>query len=238
MMAVRGWVRVIPLIAALFFAVLTFELGNWQVRRAGEKEALQARIERLTHEAPVAYVGSSVPQEWQQLTVRGHWLADKAMFIDNRVHAGQAGYYVVMPLVLAASGGALLVNRGWVPVGADRSRMPTVVIPEGEVQVSGVARVPEDKPFSLSAQQVQGVVWQNLDLKAMARHIGRTLLPFVLQQTSETGDGLLREWPRPDAGIERHKGYALQWYGLCALVVVLTGINVFRRRRRNDDAQG
>jgi len=236
MMASRGWARVVPLVAAVIVATLTFELGNWQVRRAGEKEALQALIERRAHEAPVAFGGRSTPQEWQLLTVRGRWLANRAMFIDNRVHAGLAGYYLVMPLDLAASGGVLLVNRGWVPVGEDRSRTPAVAVPAGEVTLSGVVRVPEAKPFALSEQQVQGAVWQNVDLKAMSGYVGRPLEAFVLQQTSDAADGLVRDWPRPDTGIERHKGYALQWYGLCALVIVLTGINVFRRWRRNDDA--
>ena len=237
-MASRGWIRSVPLIAAALVAALTFELGNWQVRRAGEKEALQARIEHLAHETPVQYGGHTLPQEWQPLTVRGRWLASRAMFIDNRVHAGRAGYYLVMPMELTGSEDVLLVNRGWVPVGVDRRTLPVVAAQAGEVQLTGVARVPEAKPFALSGNQVQGVVWQNLDLKAMAGYVGRALQPFVLQQSSDTGDGLVRDWPRPDAGIERHKGYALQWYGLCALVVLLTGMNVLRRRRRNDDAQG
>jgi surfeit locus 1 family protein len=29
-------------------------------------------------------------------------------------------------------------------------------------------------------------------------------------------------WPRPDAGVERHRGYAFQWYSLAALIAGLT----------------
>lgn len=228
----------VPLLAGVLVAALTFQLGNWQVRRAGEKEALQARIERLSHEAPTPYAGATVPEEWQRLAVRGRWLAERALFIDNRVHAGRAGYHLVMPLAVSGSDQVLLVNRGWVPVGADRTRLPVVVSAKGEVELAGAVRMPEDEPFSLSAKQVEGAVWQNIDLPAIAGRTGLKLAPFVLQQTSTAEDGLLRDWPRPDAGIDRHKGYALQWYGLSALAVVLMAIHIFRRWRRDDDAQG
>ncbi|TMI45909.1 MAG: SURF1 family protein, partial [Betaproteobacteria bacterium] len=50
-----------------------------------------------------------------------------------------------------------------------------------------------------------------------------------IEQRSDSGDGLLREWPRPDAGIERHESYALQWYSLAALAVILAAVLSFRR---------
>ena len=237
-MAGRGLIRAVPALAGVLVAAIAFQLGSWQLRRAAEKQDLQARIERLSQEEPLAYGGEAPPQEWRRLRVEGRWLADRPAYIDNRVHAGQAGYYLVMPLLLAGSGAVLLVNRGWVPVGADRRSLPVVKAPDGVVGLTGVARVPEEEPFALAERQEDGVVWQNLDLEGIAAQLGRTVLPFVLQQTSAADDGLVRDWPRPDAGIERHKGYALQWYGLCALAVVLTGIHVFRRWRRNDDAQG
>ena len=70
---------------------------------------------------------------------------------------------------------------------------------------------------------------QNVDLGAFAADTGLALQPIVIEQRSDSGDGLLREWPRPDAGIERHEGYALQWYSLAALAVVLAVVLSFRR---------
>jgi surfeit locus 1 family protein len=43
-----------------------------------------------------------------------------------------------------------------------------------------------------------------------------------LQQTSAAADGRVREWPAPAAGIDRHRGYALQWYSLAGLAAGLT----------------
>ncbi len=42
-----------------------------------------------------------------------------------------------------------------------------------------------------------------------------------MQQTNDAGDGLVRAWPRPDLGVDKHKAYALQWYVLAALTVIL-----------------
>ena len=63
---------------------------------------------------------------------------------------------------------------------------------------------------------------QNLDSRQFAAETGLRLRPIVLEQHSPAPeDGLLREWPRPDAGIEKHESYSLQWYSLAALAIVL-----------------
>jgi surfeit locus 1 family protein len=43
----------------------------------------------------------------------------------------------------------------------------------------------------------------------------------------------LRHWPRLAAGVEKHHGYALQWFALAALIAALTaffGLRALRRR--------
>jgi cytochrome oxidase assembly protein ShyY1 len=55
------------------------------------------------------------------------------------------------------------------------------------------------------------------------------LQPIVIEQHSAAADGLVRDWPRPDTGIEKHESYALQWYSLAGLAVVLFIVLSFRR---------
>src|SRR5947208_2915105 len=87
-------------------------------------------------------------------------------------------------------------------------------------------------PIEISATLVEN---KNLLLKRVAARgefaadTGLALQPIVIEQRSDSGDGLLREWPRPDAGIERHESYALQWYSLAALAVILAAVLSFRR---------
>jgi cytochrome oxidase assembly protein ShyY1 len=72
-------------------------------------------------------------------------------------------------------------------------------------------------------------VRQNLDIAAYAAETGLPLQPFVVEQHSDTRDGLRREWPRPDLGIEKHESYSLQWYSFAALAIVLAVVFSFRR---------
>lgn len=63
---------------------------------------------------------------------------------------------------------------------------------------------------------------QNLDLHAFRVETGLPLREdFSLQQVGPASEGLDREWPQPALGIEKHYGYAFQWFGLATLVTVL-----------------
>jgi surfeit locus 1 family protein len=124
----------------------------------------------------------------------------------------------------------VLVNRGWVPAGPSRGELPKVPAPAGSVRVEGLAlaRLPQ----ALEAGPApRGRVRQNLELDAFARETGLRLQPIVIQQYSPADDGLLRDWPRPDTGVEKHESYALQWYSLAALAVVLLVVLSVRRVR-------
>jgi surfeit locus 1 family protein len=118
----------------------------------------------------------------------------------------------------------VLVNRGWV----ECARLREVRTPAGEVAIEG--RALERLPHALEAgNAAHGPIRQNLDVGAYAAETGLALEPTIIEQHSEDGDGLLREWPRPDLGVEKHEAYALQWYSFAALAVVLAVVLSFRR---------
>jgi surfeit locus 1 family protein len=75
--------------------------------------------------------------------------------------------------------------------------------------------------FQLSKINVEGRIWQNLKLDQYHELTGLTVLPVVLEQTTKTDDGLIREWQQPNFGVEKHQGYAFQWFSLAVLVLVL-----------------
>ena len=65
---------------------------------------------------------------------------------------------------------------------------------------------------------------QNLDLAAFRTETGLALAPLTVVQTGEAvgaGDGLQRDWPVVGAGVDKHYGYAFQWFGLCGLMALL-----------------
>jgi surfeit locus 1 family protein len=57
------------------------------------------------------------------------------------------------------------------------------------------------------------------------------LQPVIVQQHNDLGDGLVRNWPRPDARIDVHRAYALQWFAMSAAIVILYLVLYVRRRK-------
>ena len=75
--------------------------------------------------------------------------------------------------------------------------------------------------MSRSRPKPEGKVWQNVTLERFSAWSGLALEPYVVEQHSALDDGLVRDWPRAGAGVEMHESYALQWYSLAALSLVL-----------------
>lgn len=185
-------------------------LGNWQTGRAAEKRALAAAQ--------------------QPETLRGELLEKYTLFLDNRTHRGVAGYYVLQPLRLR-DGRQVLVNRGWVQAAATRAQLPAVRTPAGEVALQGLRAGHLPRAFELAGAKREGRVWQNASVDEVAAWSGLRLEPWVLEQHAGPDDGLVRDWPRADADVAMHESYALQWYSLAALsVVLLVALNLKREK--------
>lgn len=223
----------VPVIAGLALAALTVSLGNWQMSRAEQKRDLQEQIEAGAAAQPVP-LGMALPvQDWMPVELAGRWQSEATIFLDNRVQDGRVGYHVMTPVELADGAGWVLVNRGWVAAGATRAVLPEVPAPQDEVAVVGSVRFPETAPFTLAAQAGEGALWQYVDLAQYRDWSGLPVHDWIVQQTSSAPDGLVRDWPRPDAGIDRHRGYALQWYSFAGLSLALTGFYAFRTLKPN-----
>ena len=221
----------VPPLAGLALALLTLQLGNWQLGRADEKTALQARIELAAAAAPLPDGATDDAPDWRTVTLRGEWLSEATIYLDNRVRSGRVGYELLTPLRLDG-GGWVLVDRGWIAAGRERSALPHAPPPSARAELTGTVRRPESKPFALAADAVQGRVWQFIDVAQYRERTGIAVRDWIVQQTSAAPDGLVRDWPRPDAGIDRHRGYAVQWYALAALSLALTLAYLFRRVAR------
>ena len=175
-------------------------LGHWQQDRAAQKRALAAA------------------QKLESL--RGVFEPKYTLLLDNKLHRGRPGYHVVQPLRLAP-GRHVLVNRGWVPAGATRAQLPEPRTPEGEVSLQGLRMDHLPRAYEPAGTKREGRVWQNIPLEEFAAWSGLAVAPYVFEQHSALDDGLVRDWPRADAGVEKHDSYALQWYSLAVLSIVL-----------------
>lgn len=213
-------------VAALLAMAATASLGRWQLSRAAAKEALQARIEARAAEPVLdgASLRSEVDADalvHRRIAARGQWLAERTVFLDNRQMNGRVGFFVVTPLRLADGATVVLVQRGWVPRNfEDRNRVPTVETPSGLVQLEGRIVPPPGKLYAMGAAE-PGPIRQNLDLAQFKAETGLPLAAVSIQQTDAAADGLARDWPQGDTGVDKHYGYAFQWFGLSALIAVL-----------------
>jgi surfeit locus 1 family protein len=218
-------------LGAAAFIALTIALGGWQTRRAEEKLEAGRRVDEAAR-GPVLSVPASRADvasfERRRVVARGTFIARDTFFLDNKIMHGVAGYQILTPLRPERGGVHVLVNRGWIGAG-DRSRLPIVFTPEGPQAIEGEAVVPSSRFLELAPEQGTGPLRQNLVLAREEKRLGLVMQPFVIQQTSDARDGLVREWERPDTGVDRHRSYALQWYSFAALAAVLYVVLGFKR---------
>jgi surfeit locus 1 family protein len=208
-------------------------LGNWQAGRAQEKKALGAQLEQALQAPPLELPASiTEPKQYaaKRVAARGEFSALHTVFLDNKLRGGRPGYEVLTPLRLANSKTHVMVNRGWVQAPPRRDVLPQVRTPAGEVRIEGLARERLPRLLEAGSGAEKGWVRQNLDIERFGAETGLAFVPIVIEERGGPDDGLLREWPRPDAGIDKHESYALQWYSLAALALVLGIVFSFRRK--------
>jgi surfeit locus 1 family protein len=227
--------RWVPFVAAVAVVAAGVSLGQWQTRRALEKESIAAKLTQREAAAPLD-LNAARPNigdaEYRRAVVRGEFLSGWPVYLDNRPHDGMAGFYVLMPFKIAGSDLHVLVARGWAPRDTNnRLKLPDLVTPRGQIEVRGVVRHNAGRLLQLGAPPDirPAAVLQNLEVKQFAQASRLTMLPMLIEQTSDTRDGLVRDWPKPSVGSERNRGYAFQWYALAATAFLFFVVTGFRR---------
>jgi surfeit locus 1 family protein len=222
----------VPTLATIAVVAVCVTAGLWQHDRMQQKLALRAKVESASRSEAVALPRTSDWDAWRFRPVRlaGTFDAAHQILIDNRIRAGRVGYDVVAPLVLD-DGRVVVVERGWAPAGATRADVPDAPPPRGEVAFAGRVNQPPSAYLELARDTAQGRVWQNLDLARYAKATGHALLPIVVEQLTAAGPGddLVREWPAPDVGVEKHLNYTVQWFAFAATAIAFWAYYTWRR---------
>lgn len=219
-----------PSVATLLLVPLLVALGFWQLQRADEKSALFASLDSARNAEPVdvtELTGTPLPYHAH---ASGHY-ASKVLLLDNRVHDGEVGYEVLLPLRLG-NGRAVLVNQGWIAQGRSRERVPQPDVPTGRVSVSALALSPPSPTLSLTRQEAMTSGWpkvtQVIKPKWIEQELGYSLLPMVLYP--DGSEVAQREWKAlHHFGPPRHRAYALQWFVMAALALLFFLRHALRR---------
>jgi surfeit locus 1 family protein len=243
-----AFTRLLVLLAAVGASGITASLGFWQLDRARQKDQLQAAIQARSVMPPLRTAELQGPEQHHRVAqVTGRWKPETLVYLENRPMNGQAGFVVLSALDLG-DGRAVLVQRGWQPRDLrDRTLTQPVPTPADQaVRVHARVAPPPSRLMDFDGAP-QGTVRQNVDLKSYADEFGLALMPISLVQLepalqcgeaepmnatpseSRAGDacarvledGLKRDWVVVGSSSDKNRGYALQWFGLSALVAGL-----------------
>lgn len=234
MMSERRRPRWLPTLAAIIVVALTVSAGIWQTKRAQYKSALQARYEAQSQAQPVRLPSGFIEEDeyrYRRVHVTGRFDPAQEILLDNVIYKGVPGYQVVTPLKLEGESAYVLINRGWVARNPDRSILPEIKTPLGVVTIEGIAVPPSGRYLELSEHTVEGKVWQNLNFARMQAQLPHPVQTLMVTQLNDNGDGLIRHWERPDTGVEKHAGYAFQWFALAVVTLVIYGVQYAKQRK-------
>ncbi len=236
--------NLIPTIAFLMVLPILVSLGFWQLDRARQKSELQAMYDARMSDTPFS-VGEQIANptdlQFYRVEVKGYYEPARTILLDNRVHEGRVGYFVITPIRIAGTQTRVLINRGWIPIGRDRSELPDVATPKGLQRIIGVGTVPHAKVFRLAPPppltSKWQTVWQHMDMARYAEAVPFAIQPIVvLMDPAIEPGGYVRDWKRLDTGIAVHQGYAFQWFSLAVALAAIFIFLMFGRRGKADES--
>lgn len=212
---------------------LTVHLGLWQIGRAAEKKALDRQYAAAAQLPPVELKAGAVPLAnlaAVAVTLRGEYLGERQLLLDDQVQADMPGYDVWTPLRLSG-GGLVIVNRGWVPHGPNRQTLPPLPVPAGEVSVHGLWRSLPQPGIRLGVSGcAPGHVpanWPRIVLYPTSADLncfyGEPVMAGEVLLAADAPDGYLRDWRQKGQGFPpvRHYAYAAQWFAFALTLLFL-----------------
>lgn len=218
----KFWPTVITIPAVLFMAALCI----WQVQRLYWKEGLIAERQERSQAAPIQLppVGADIAAaEFHRVTLNGRFDHGREFYLAARSQNGNVGYWVVTPLLLADGGGAVLVNRGWVPT---ERKLPEAR-PEGQIAgditLDGIIRQPQRQSWFQPPNEPKNNTWFFLDPAEIAASSGlpvRQDLYFDAVKTDVPGGFPIGGQTRISLPND-HLQYAITWGSLAVILVVI-----------------
>jgi surfeit locus 1 family protein len=210
------------------FLPVFLSLGFWQTHRAEEKQALMEQRAQRAQEPPIRLGSARLPMpesRYRRVEAEGEYDVGRQFLLDNQVAQGQAGYRILTPLRLSGSDQAVLVNRGWIPLGPNRQTLPQLDIAQPKVQIQGVIDQFPGVGFKLRGAETPAPGWpavtQVLDADRLSERLGYRLAPYQVLLAPDQGQGYLRDWRQASFQPEKSRGYALQWFSFALALLIL-----------------
>jgi surfeit locus 1 family protein len=206
------------------FILLFVRLGFWQIQRADEKKKMLAAELLLAKQEAITWNGAKkFPLQYQQIKIIGTYLP-KMFMLDNQHYQHQFGYDVLTPLVLE-NGAVVLIDRGWVPGSSNRRYLPNISTPSGLIKVQGSTYFPSKNYLVLGpgierkTQNIALIEW--IDTKMLSQILQKKVYPFIIRLDKKEAYGYVREWNIVSMPPERHLAYALQWFVMALVILII-----------------
>lgn len=228
----------IPTLALLLLMPLLLWLGFWQLDRANAKaDMINAYQQRLSDPPLQLRELNSITDNhrYRQLQLDGHYDAQQQIILDNQLYRGRVGYSIYTPLQPSSGDPAVLINRGWLPIGPSRQQLPDLSVTEGSVSISGLVDQPANPGIylAMTVDSEWPLLVQHIDYPAIATRLGYPLLPIIVKLDPAAEHGYLRDWQIEFGTMtpQRHRGYAVQWFALATTLFILYLVLNFRWNR-------
>ncbi|MEM7563034.1 MAG: SURF1 family protein [Pseudomonadota bacterium] len=216
------WSILLTICGVVVFVVL----GNWQLERAALKASIIEKYEqRLALPASDLDVSQEIGEvEFRRVKISGSFHPEHHFLVDNQVHGGKAGYLLLTPFRIDGSDKMILVDRGWLALGASREHYPEIELPLAVDPIEGVVTTYSSDGFRYGQTDLTGS-WPQLipyiDLPALQQQYSAELLPLILRLAPEQPGHYIRAWQPIWAAPEKSQAYAVQWFSFAALAVLL-----------------
>lgn len=204
-----------PSVMVTFLLPLLIYLGCWQIHRGDNKNHIQKIFQQRSLSTPIELNHDNnidFKKNYFPAILEGHFDNQHAFLLENKIYLHRVGYEVLTPFILNAKHEVILVNRGWIPQGMDRKKIPEIPSFVNEVKINGLIVFP-NKTFSFKPavenawpRRIQSI---NPDFLKKNK-----FQPFILIINSKQAYSFIPLWKPVSLQASRHYAYAFQWFAL------------------------
>ncbi len=235
-------------LCVLLFAGGLVRLGLWQLDRASEKVDQQRSFQESGQqeatpilEVPVAGLEFDLLQHQnRRVSLRGHYLNDKSIFLIYQTYETQIGYEIVTPFQIDESNLIVMVSRGWSGISNYDELVSSLPEIGGPLLLEGQIYVPTVKQAAqknIAHEVTWPLVIRYLNMDELAPEFQSELFPYVVRLAENQPGVLIRHWPVVLVDSGRNFTYALQWFAMAIAVIAVSLIlssNCLKLVRQND----
>ena len=219
------------LIFAIIFVPITISLGFWQLDRAEEKREIIANYDELLTSEPINLNVKTIYKNWKPITTIGRF-KDIVIFEDNAILSGRAGFKIYH-LFENGDGSYVFVHRGFIERNMVKNNLPLINTPKGKQSLEGSVLIKEDNSFVQDIEESDARIIQEFNIERLINKFpilkDRYLHPFLFNLDIRDNKKFLAIEKPVNMAASKHIGYAIQWFGLCIALIILT-IYAFRRK--------